>query len=108
MAKPGVARAHAHERNGDQPLSTATAQRQAKVEDTCQVYQVRADCFVYRAIIVVLGAVVLLGLGATFYLTLTDHKEIPDIFLALGSGAVGALAGLLSPAARRQSGNSPG
>jgi hypothetical protein len=59
-------------------------------------YEYQGDSLIYRMVVVVLGLVMLAGIGGTFALTLYE-KQIPEIFLALSSGAVGALAGLLAP-----------
>jgi hypothetical protein len=44
-----------------------------------------------------LGLVMMAGLIGTLVLALYGNNKVPDIFLALGSAAVGALAGLLAP-----------
>lgn len=59
------------------------------------------DKFCFRAVVVILGFAVLL-VGATYSiyaLTSVDEKlpQIPDALIALGSAAIGALAGLLAP-----------
>lgn len=51
------------------------------------------DRWVYRAVVVILGIVIITSaIGA---LILSD--KIPDSLIALGSTAIGALAGLLAP-----------
>ncbi|MGD9851832.1 MAG: hypothetical protein AB7T38_11235 [Nitrospirales bacterium] len=57
------------------------------------------DVWIYRFVVWFLGLAILTSLAATFYLTLEvkPMEKLPDIFLALGSAAVGALAGLLAP-----------
>ncbi len=65
------------------------------------------DKWIYRSVVWFLGAAVLTSLSFTFYLyaqssTPTDLK-MPDIFLAIGSAALGALAGLLAPSPARRS-----
>ena len=72
-----------------------------KAEDTIgqgPVYQ--SDILIYRIVVGVLGAAVLLtvvgGLGLAFLGKPTEYK-IPAELIALGSAAVGALAGLLAP-----------
>ncbi len=54
------------------------------------------DRFIYRIVVTALGLVVLIVIGGLIYL---DHAEIeaPEGLVALGSTAVGTLAGLLSP-----------
>lgn len=59
-----------------------------------------SDVLIYRIVVGVLGAAVLLtvagGLGLAFLGSPDDYK-IPAELIALGSAAVGALAGLLAP-----------
>jgi len=54
------------------------------------------DTFVYRATVVVLGVSVLTVVGSQLWLSLVD-MDIPDGLIAIGSAAIGALAGLLAP-----------
>lgn len=56
-----------------------------------------SDKWVYRIVVSVLGLAVLLALILSFWFAWGTDKALPDIFLALGSAAVGALAGLLAP-----------
>lgn len=69
------------------------------------VYQ--TDLWIYRIVIMVLGLTVLLtvagGLGLAFLGSPNNYK-IPPELIALGSAAVGALAGLLAPSPREQKG----
>jgi hypothetical protein len=59
----------------------------------------QSDVFIYRTVVIVLGAAVLLtisgGLGLAF-LGSSNYK-LPAELVAIGSAAVGALAGLLAP-----------
>ena len=64
------------------------------------------DKLTFRIAVVVLGIVILgvLGLIGTSYLLNAPggtELKIPEILIAMGSTALGALAGLLSPGARR-------
>ena len=60
------------------------------------------DTFVYKATVVVLGLSVLSVIVAQLWITLTpDAPPIPDGLIALGSAAIGALAGLLAPVGPR-------
>lgn len=53
------------------------------------------DNWIYRIVAVSLGLIVLAALICSFALDFkTPGTKIPDVFLALGSGAVAALAGL--------------
>jgi len=54
------------------------------------------DKWVYRLVVISLGLIILVaGVGAIILVAL--GKTTPEILIALGSGAVGALAGLLAP-----------
>jgi len=54
------------------------------------------DTFVYRMVVAVIGVALLGSLAAAVYL----HEKIPEFIVAIGSGALGALAGLLAPSPR--------
>jgi hypothetical protein len=62
------------------------------------------DKFIYRLVVIVLGIIVLsvLGLVGVKYslMNISDvnaHLYVPEILVAVGSTALGALAGLLAP-----------
>lgn len=59
------------------------------------------DKWIYRIIVLTLGLSVLIILIGTFLLIfkgeIKDDKTVPTIFTAIGSAAIGALAGLLAP-----------
>jgi hypothetical protein len=86
--------------------SASETQKQAKPEEGCREYQIATDCYVHRFIVKVLGGVVAVALVGSLGLTVAQ-VSIPDIFLAFGSGALGALAGLLAPPPSRQGGQRP-
>jgi hypothetical protein len=71
-------------------------------------YQVQTDGYIYRLIIWTLAGVVGVTLLGALTLTVIGTTAIPDIFVAFGSGALGALAGLLAPPPSRPNANSPG
>lgn len=60
------------------------------------------DKWIYRIIVIALGATVLfIILGVIVLMTLdkiSADKEVPTILTAIGSAAIGAMAGLLAPA----------
>ena len=58
--------------------------------------RMKKDHWIYRAVVVVLGFTVLTSLIGTIVLVMTDHST-PEIIVALGSAAIGGLAGLLAP-----------
>jgi hypothetical protein len=76
-------------------------------------YNPQSDPFAYRAVIIILGIVVVAVAITYAWYTLTPDvpatanspgvklRDLPDAFIALGSAAVGALAGLLAPAPRK-------
>jgi hypothetical protein len=56
-----------------------------------------SDVWIYRTVVVALGLTVLLAMVGSIVLGF-KNMAFPDASLALGSAAVGALAGLLAPA----------
>lgn len=55
------------------------------------------DPTIYRLVVVFLGLAVVLTIIGGFALSLSSATDIPQGLIALGSAAVGALAGLLAP-----------
>lgn len=53
------------------------------------------DTWFYRCVAVTLGLTIIGSIIAAYLLAL-DGKDVPDLFLALASGSVGALAGVLA------------
>ena len=70
-------------------------------QSTVTVTNIPQDVWIYRIVVGVLGLTVLIAVSGALYLTALSSKEwafvIPDALVALGSGALGALAGLLAP-----------
>jgi hypothetical protein len=60
-----------------------------------------SDPWVYRLVVGLLGAVTLIGMIGALYLAGTG-KEAPQVVVALGSGAIGALTGVLAPSPTRK------
>lgn len=58
------------------------------------------NTLIYRMVVGSLGLTVLLTVIGAIVLVATNKGEIPASIIALGSTAIGALAGLLSPAPR--------
>lgn len=56
----------------------------------------QTDVWIYRIVVLALGLAVLTALIGAITLT-AFGKTIPDVLTALGSAALGALAGLLAP-----------
>ncbi len=57
----------------------------------------QSDRWIFRLVVVFLGVAVLLTIILGFYLSIKTAASIPEGLIALGSAAVGALAGLLAP-----------
>jgi hypothetical protein len=56
------------------------------------------DKWIYRLVVAILGVIALTALAGGLLLAYKDAtQEIPQMLVALGSTAVGALAGLLAP-----------
>ena len=54
------------------------------------------DIWIYRLVVIVLGLTVIASVIDTIALTLTGLST-PELLVALGSAAIGGLAGLLAP-----------
>ncbi len=52
-----------------------------------------ADSWIYRLVVIALGTVCIVAMFGAIYL----HSNIPETITALGSAAIGALAGILAP-----------
>jgi hypothetical protein len=59
-----------------------------------------SDVWIYRIIVLALAMTMLLVVLASFVLVLFD-KSIPDVLVAIGTAALGAVAGLLAPSPTR-------
>ena len=57
----------------------------------------QSDWWIFRLVVAFLGLAVLLTIIGGFYLSIKTAATIPEGLIALGSAAVGALAGLLAP-----------
>lgn len=60
------------------------------------------DPWIYRMTVGILGLVMLIGSVGAIYLQ-AANTEVPALLVALGSGAAGALAGLIAPSPARSS-----
>lgn len=93
-----------------QPLA-ARADLPAEVRDTISGAITAAqsplnyDLLIYRIVVVVLGVTVLATVFGGIFLALKADPNIklPDAIVAIGSAAVGALAGLLAPSPKQTS-----
>ena len=61
----------------------------------------QTDKAVYRLVVIALGLAVLIAAGGALWLGLRGSATVPDALTAIGSAAVGALAGLLAPSPAR-------
>ncbi len=59
-----------------------------------------SDYWIYRIVVFALGFTVLLCTVFSFLIAKEPGAQTPEILIALGSAAVGALAGLLAPSPR--------
>lgn len=56
----------------------------------------KGEISLYRSVIFILGSIAIISLLGTIYLVAMKATSIPDGIIALGSAAVGALAGILA------------
>jgi len=56
----------------------------------------QTDVWIYRIVVGALALAILGAVGGAILLAM-NGRATPEVFLAIGSGAVGALAGLLAP-----------
>jgi hypothetical protein len=76
------------------PLQELEKLRDEAVDRTAPIYF--WDRWVYRIVVITLGLVVLVAAVGSIILVMSG-KTTPEALVALGSAAVGALAGLLAP-----------
>ncbi len=60
------------------------------------VAPLQSDVWIYRIVVGALALAILGAVGGAIVLAM-NGRPIPEVLLAIGSGAVGALAGLLAP-----------
>jgi hypothetical protein len=74
------------------------------VQQFQQQNPLQTDTWIYRIIVSALGLTVLTIIVGVIVLMfngkISDDKTVPTIFTAIGSAAIGALAGLLAPSPR--------
>jgi hypothetical protein len=84
------------------PKRAEAAEEQAKAaKEKSQEAPLECNEWIYRIVVGVFGVVMLVVSVRAFQLTVAEH-EVPDLLIALGSGAIGALAGLLALSPRRE------
>jgi len=79
--------------NGHMPQASPSQ----KKDDNGDGSPLKGDPWIYRMVVGLLGIVMVTGMCGALVLALDGKDKPPDIFLALGSAAVGALAGILAP-----------
>ena len=83
------------------PKRAQAAEEQAKVaKEQSQKAALECEEWIYRIVVGVFGVVMLVVSVMAFQLTMAEH-EVPDLLIALGSGAIGALAGVLALSPKR-------
>ncbi|MDG1375962.1 MAG: hypothetical protein P8P56_02845 [Yoonia sp.] len=84
----------------DSPETPPQTKRELEVVERNLIAQV-PDTWIYRAVVVTLGSVVLLtvvgGIMLEFISTIAAPRTLPQAIVSIGSAAIGALAGLLAP-----------
>lgn len=64
---------------------------------------VESDIWIYRIVVALIGLAALVAVGGAVWISVVKGgNEVPDVLTAIGSGAIGALAGLLSPVQYRR------
>ncbi|MDF5730286.1 MAG: hypothetical protein PUP92_20255 [Rhizonema sp. PD38] len=61
----------------------------------------QTDSWIYRIIVSALSLTLISSISGAVWLQAND-KEIPEILIGLGTGALGGLAGLLAPTASKE------
>jgi|LGVF01.1.fsa_nt_gb uncharacterized membrane protein YbhN (UPF0104 family) len=67
------------------------------VEKVTVVSPLDRDVWIYRIVVLALGFTILIAVIGSIYLAANKIESTPEILVAIGSTAVGALAGLLAP-----------
>lgn len=59
------------------------------------------DLWIYRIVVGTLAFSILAVIVASTLIVITQDGDVPDVLVAIGTGAIGALAGLLAPVPSR-------
>jgi len=59
------------------------------------------DLWIYRIVVGTLAFSILAVIVASTVIVLTQEADVPDVLVAIGTGSIGALAGLLAPVPSR-------
>lgn len=57
----------------------------------------KRDIWIYRMVVGILGIVIVVAAVGGVLIGMAGRSDVPEVVLALGTGAVGALGGLLAP-----------
>ena len=60
-----------------------------------------SDLWIYRIVVGTLAFSILAVIVASTVIVLTQEADVPDVLVAIGTGSIGALAGLLAPVPSR-------
>ena len=79
--------------------NSLSSDQKVKLLESLQTLSIplQSDRWIFRLVVAFLGLTVLLTVLGGFYLSIKTAATIPEGLIALGSAAVGALAGLLAP-----------
>lgn len=87
------------------PEGVSTDQAEQELREKSSPHPIVNDNWIYRLVVGALGlAVLVIIVGVIILISngkITGDATVPTIFTALGSGALGALAGLLAPNPRQ-------
>ncbi len=82
-------------------LQNEFKQDPVKAVQQFEQHALSSDKWIYRLVVSSLGLIILLIIIGVIVLmfndSIKDDKSVPTIFTAIGSAAIGALAGLLAP-----------
>lgn len=89
--------------------TNSSLQEQFKEDPVTAISQIDtvldSDKWIYRIVVFSMGlaiVIILLGVIILMYIDeINEEKDVPVIFTALGSAALGAMAGLLAPSPRK-------
>jgi hypothetical protein len=70
------------------------------LRDLARPEPLKSDVWIYRMVVGALGLIGLVAVLGAILLATKGGGQIPDVVTALGSAAIGALAGLLAPSPR--------
>ena len=74
------------------PISTLNKIQQSPLDSDIWIYRIVVTALGTSILLIIIGVILLIASGKV-----SDDKSIPTILTALGSAAIGALAGLLAP-----------